>query len=142
MGWEIWLLIALGCVIIECLTVDFTFLMFAGGSLFGAGVSTLSDSLVIQLVCACTVALLLLLLVRPWIKNRFNPRGSATGSVQGNVGKSARTLTAVDPTSGRVKIGGEVWSARSESGYIPEGLEVIVVDIDGAQAVVRSSSLS
>jgi membrane protein implicated in regulation of membrane protease activity len=42
----------------------------------------------------------------------------------------------VSATGGRVKIGGDVWSARSESGVLTEGQRVIVAAIDGATAVV------
>lgn len=137
MDWEIWLLVALVCIIVECLTVDFTFLMLAGGALAGMGVSYATDSFAAQVVVCGIVSVVLLILVRPWVKNHFNPKGSATGSVEGNIGRSARALTAIDGTSGRVKIGGDVWSAYSPDGYIPEGSPVIVVGIEGAQAVVR-----
>jgi membrane protein implicated in regulation of membrane protease activity len=35
-----------------------------------------------------------------------------------------------------VKIGGDIWSARSQSGVLPEGQRVIVSAIEGATAVV------
>jgi len=35
-----------------------------------------------------------------------------------------------------VKIGGDIWSARSLSGFLPEGQRVVVSAIDGATAVV------
>jgi membrane protein implicated in regulation of membrane protease activity len=54
------------------------------------------------------------------------------------VGRRATTVTTVDGTSGQVRIGGEVWSARAydESHVIPAGATVDVAQIDGATAVV------
>ena len=46
-------------------------------------------------------------------------------------------VAAVDVASGRVKLEGEVWSARTESGVVlPAGAPVTVTRIDGATAVV------
>ena len=54
------------------------------------------------------------------------------------VGASATVLEEVDANGGRVKIGGEVWSARSydEEQVIPPGDRVEVLKIDGATALV------
>ena len=54
------------------------------------------------------------------------------------VGASATVVERVDGTGGRVKIGGEVWSARSldEHTVIEPGTRVEVAQIDGATAVV------
>lgn len=53
-------------------------------------------------------------------------------------GRQALVLETVDASGGRVKLAGEVWSARS---YAPDqvfepGSQVDVIDIDGATAVV------
>jgi membrane protein implicated in regulation of membrane protease activity len=54
------------------------------------------------------------------------------------VGCSATVLEQVDRDGGRVKIGGEVWSARSydEDQVIEPGDHVEVLKIDGATALV------
>jgi membrane protein implicated in regulation of membrane protease activity len=54
------------------------------------------------------------------------------------VGSSATVLEQVDRDGGRVKIGGEVWSARSydEEQVIEPGDHVEVLKIDGATALV------
>jgi membrane protein implicated in regulation of membrane protease activity len=54
------------------------------------------------------------------------------------VGASATVLEQVDRNGGRVKIGGEVWSARSydEDQVIEPGDHVEVLKIDGATALV------
>lgn len=54
------------------------------------------------------------------------------------VGTSATVLEQVDRDGGRVKIGGEVWSARSydEDQVLEPGTRVEVLKIDGATALV------
>ncbi len=53
-------------------------------------------------------------------------------------GRSAVVLERVDGTGGRIKLAGEVWSARTldaDTSFEP-GQSVDVVEIDGATAVV------
>jgi membrane protein implicated in regulation of membrane protease activity len=54
------------------------------------------------------------------------------------VGGPAIVVARVDGQNGRVKIGGDVWSARSYDGsqVIDEGRRVTVVEISGATALV------
>ena len=54
------------------------------------------------------------------------------------VGATAVVLERVDPNGGRVKIGGEVWSARAfdEAQVLEPGTQVEVVEIEGATALV------
>ncbi|MFT3942719.1 MAG: NfeD family protein [Ancrocorticia sp.] len=136
MAWHIWLIIAIVCFIIETFTVEFTFLMLGGAALVATGVAFGTDSLVWQIIAFSIASVVLILFARPWAKNRINPKGPAAGNVYGQVGKSARAVTLIDEGAGRVKIGGDVWSARSTGGVINEGADVVVVAIDGATAVV------
>ncbi|MBR6459281.1 MAG: NfeD family protein [Actinomycetaceae bacterium] len=136
MDWLVWLVIALVCVAIEVFTTDFTFLMLAGGALVATGTAAATDNIWIQVIAFGIVAVLLLLLVRPWAKNHFNVRGSRVGSAQVLIGKKATAVTDIDESAGRVKIVGDVWSARSASGFIPQGSEVTVVELEGVTAIV------
>ena len=113
MSWEVWGIIALCCIALEFMTVDFSVLMIAGGAFVAAGVSAGTDSLVAQVAAFAVVSVLLLAIVRPWAKNHFNPKGTKVGTVQDQIGKRARALTAIDENAGRVKIGGDVWSSPS-----------------------------
>jgi membrane protein implicated in regulation of membrane protease activity len=53
-------------------------------------------------------------------------------------GRSAVVVDRVDATGGRVKIGGEVWSARAfdERQVLEPGTKVQVAEIEGATALV------
>ena len=60
----------------------------------------------------------------------------------GLVGRSARVVQAVTETDGRVKLGGDTWSARiPQGGRVCEpGEEVRVISISGATAIVSGES--
>ena len=65
------------------------------------------------------------------------PRAVRTG-VAALVGTEAVVLEAVDGRDGRIKLAGEVWSARAYDGdsVFSVGQRVHVLEIDGATALV------
>ena len=66
-GWLVWLGVAIVLGAIEAATVDFVFVMFAGGALGGSVAAALGAPFPLQVVVAVVVALLLLLgVARPW----------------------------------------------------------------------------
>lgn len=138
MSWGIWAIIAIVLAIAETLTVDFTFLMLAGGAFAAAGVAGLTDSLAIQIITFAVVATLLLFFVRPWARKHVNDSSTGESNVYAMVGQAGRTLSAVDRTAGRVKINGEVWSAQTHGETIPSDTPVRVVEVHGANAVVEA----
>jgi membrane protein implicated in regulation of membrane protease activity len=137
--WLFWLGLAIVLAAIEAATVDFVFLMFAGGSLAGAVAAALGAGFPLQVVIAVSVALLLLLVVRPMIKRQFTD-GEVDHQIGASalVGREARVLQAVTDTDGRIKLAGETWSARLAEGTEPvgPGEEVRVIAIHGATAIV------
>lgn len=138
-GWLAWLGLALVLAAIEAATVDFVFLMFAGGALAGGVAAALGAPFAVQVVVAVVFAVLLLLVVRPLIRRKFTD-GEVDHHIgtAGLVGREARVLQAVTDTDGRVKLGGETWSARLAEGSapVPPGEVVRVIAIHGATAVV------
>jgi membrane protein implicated in regulation of membrane protease activity len=137
--WLAWLGLALILAAIEAATVDFVFLMLAGGAAAGAAASALGLPVPGQVVVAVVVAGLLLLVVRPIITRKFMVAEASHGiGAHGLVGRSGRVLQAVTATDGRVKVGGETWSARIPKGdaTCQPGQEVRVVSIEGATVIV------
>jgi membrane protein implicated in regulation of membrane protease activity len=138
--WLFWLCVALVLAAIEAATVDFVFLMFAGGALVAALASALGAPFAAQVVVAVVTALLLLLLVRPLIKRQFLD-GEVDHQIGTSalVGREARVLQAVTDSDGRIKLAGETWSARlaaGTTGAVGPGAEVRVIAISGATAIV------
>ena len=137
--WLAWLGVALVLAAIEAATVDFVFLMLAGGAAAAAAASAVGVPFPAQVVIAVIVAGLLLLLVRPIITRKFMVAEASHGiGAHGLVGRSGRVLQAVTATDGRVKVGGETWSARTPQGdaTCQPGQEVRVVSIEGATVIV------
>lgn len=142
MAWLWWVGLALALGVIEMLTVDLMFLMLGGGALAGGVVGALGAPLWAQILIAAAVAGLLLFVVRPIAKRRLEAStpDSDTGAAA-HVGRSATVVADVSERAGRVKLQGEVWTARAaEPGAVlPIGATVEVVRIDGATAVVAPS---
>lgn len=137
MAWGIWAIIALVLLILETLTVDFLFMMLSVGALAAAGVAIFSESLVVQITVFSVVSLLALFFVRPWVRNKINSSKVLSSNIDAIVGKQGVTLLEVTQNSGRVKVQGEVWSAKSVQGAIPADLEIIVTKVSGAHLVVE-----
>lgn len=137
-GWLAWIGVALAFGAIEVATVDFVFLMLAGGALGGSAAAALGAPFAAQVIVAVAVSGVLLGVGRPWAKRRFavRPEGVPMG-IAGYIGRSAFVLETVTQHSGRVKVGGETWSATTTDPVPPQpGDEVRVLRIDGATAVV------
>lgn len=146
MAWLWWLGAALVLGVIETLTTDLTFIMFAGGALGGSAAASLGAPFWAQVLVFAVVSTLLLGTVRPWIKGRWAASApSMRTNVHAQIGREATALTALDAHGGRVRLGGEEWSARlaeASGGYgttprLQPGARVRVVSIDGAVAVVE-----
>jgi membrane protein implicated in regulation of membrane protease activity len=141
--WAIWLGLAAALALVEVTTLDLTFAMLAVGALSAALVAGIGGPLVLQAVVAVVVAIAMLGVVRPVaLRHLRTPAVSRTG-VAALIGASAVVLERVDAHSGRIKLKGEVWSARTydPSHIIEAGRNVEVMEIDGATAVVYESEL-
>lgn len=139
-AWVLWLALALIFVVIEVFTLDFTFLMLAGGALGGLATSLLTDQFWVQIVVAGIAALVLLFLVRPPLLAAFRRGGDPTPSnVDALLGLTGVVVLGFVDGRGQVKLAnGETWTSRlADEGVDPgEGTRVSVIAIEGATAVV------
>ncbi|SRR5690625_4129694 len=140
--WMIWLALALLFAIIEMLTLDLIFAMLTGGALFGMLTSLLGGNIWVQVVIFAVASLLLLVLLRPWgLKLLFRKGPYIPTGADAHVGRPAVVVAEVSSVNGRVKLMGEVWTARTETPEVlAVGTPVTVVRIDGATAVVTSTA--
>lgn len=139
--WLAWLGAALALGAIEVATVDFVFVMLAGGALGGSAAAALGAPFPLQAIIAVVVAGVLLGLVRPYAKRHFSakPEGVTMGTA-GYIGRVALVVETVTDHEGRVTIGGETWSAKTADPVPPRpGEQVRVVRIDGATAIVTGA---
>ncbi|WP_431045109.1 NfeD family protein [Streptomyces sp. P1-3] len=137
-AWVWWLIAAGGLGIPLVLTAMPEFGMVAVGSVAAALTDALGGGLVLQTVVFAVVSVALIAVVRPMAnRSRRRPPELVSG-VEALKGRQAVVLERVDGASGRIKLAGEIWSARAldtDQAYEP-GQQVDVVDIDGATAVV------
>lgn len=135
--WIAWLVLALLFVIIELLTLEFTFLMLAAGTLIGGlGVNVLGGPWWLQVLVAAAVAALLLFTIRPLLLRALH-RGSKLipTNVDALYGLGARVVAPFVEGAGSVKLdNGETWTAHllGDATGIDVGTRVIVHAVRGA----------
>ena len=138
-GW-VWWIVAAGVLAVADVVTGGTLIliMIAGGAAAGGLASALGASPAISVGVFALVSVALLGVVRPLARRHMRtPRAVRTG-VAALVGTEAVVLEAVDGNDGRIKLAGEVWSARSYDGdsVFVAGQRVHVLEIDGATALV------
>jgi membrane protein implicated in regulation of membrane protease activity len=137
--WLWWIGAALALGLVEVASLDLVFLMLSIAALAASGAALAGGSFTVQVLVFAASAGLLLLVVRPVAVRRLKPPASSQlTNTAAHVGRSALVLDTVTDRSGRVKLVGEEWSARSaEKGRTFAVDETVrVVAIDGATAVV------
>jgi membrane protein implicated in regulation of membrane protease activity len=138
-AWLAWAIAALLLAVGEIFTPGLFFLgPIAIAAVAAAFVSLAFSAVWLQLLAFVGAALASLALLRPIARAHLRmPPALRTGTAALQ-GARAVVLQRVDEQGGRVKIGGEEWSARA---YMPDqvlepGTEVEVVKIEGATALV------
>jgi membrane protein implicated in regulation of membrane protease activity len=135
--WALWLTVFLAFAVVEMLTLDLFFIMLGGGALAGLVADFAGADLWLQIVAFCVVSLLMVGFVRPVaLKHLRKGPAEMRSNVDRLIGESALVMESVSSNGGLVKIGGDVWSARSENGVLQAGERVVVSAIEGATAVV------
>lgn len=137
-AWVWWLIGAVGLGIPLVLTAMPEFGMFSAGAVAAAVTAALGGGTVAQVLVFAVVSVALIAVVRP-IAARHRSQGPQFASgVDALKGRQAVVLERVDAAGGRIKLAGEVWSARTLDADMSfeAGQQVDVVEIDGATAVV------
>jgi membrane protein implicated in regulation of membrane protease activity len=138
----VWVIVGVALLIAEVLSGDFVLVMLGLAALLGAATAALvggfTASLVASLVVFGAASAGLIAGVRPMLKQKVRGGEATATNAAALVGRRAVSTTAVTHNGGRVKIGGEIWSARTvgEADVIEPGRSVSVVEISGATAIV------
>jgi membrane protein implicated in regulation of membrane protease activity len=138
-GWLVWVLVAIGLGVGEVLTPGLFFLgPVALAAVAAAVVSVLGAGSSFSLLVFIIGSLASLAILRPIARRHVRlPALSRTGT-DALVGRKAVVTRRVDAHGGRVRIGGEEWSARTylDGQVLEEGSSVDVIQIEGATALV------
>lgn len=134
-----WFVGAMLLGILEVVTLDLTLAMLAGGALAAGFAALLGLSLPWTIVVFLVTSTLLIFTLRPWLLRSLRERVKLVETnVHRLIGKEGVAIDGVTDRAGRVKLLGEVWTARlaDDAGDVVEGQTVVVIDIKGATAIV------
>jgi membrane protein implicated in regulation of membrane protease activity len=137
--WLIWLIGAGVLAVAEVFTLDLVLLMISGGALVG-GIAALTGAPVwLQVVLFAVASVVLVLFARPVARRHLHANTpDQLDGAHAFVGRIGVVTQQVGEHDGRIRIGGDEWTAVAQ---LPDctfavGSTVRVVDIRGAHAVV------
>ena len=137
--WLLWLIAAGLFAAGEIVSLDLVLLMFAGGAVAGMTVALLGGATVLQMVAFIAISGVLLALVRPIATKHLTQRTPLQlDGVDSIIGRTAKVTREIDFDGGRIRMGADEWSARTQhSGEsFAVGDVVRILQVDGATAVV------
>ncbi|MBR1686989.1 MAG: NfeD family protein [Prevotella sp.] len=126
--WQLWLVVAFICLILELSMGDFFITCFAIGAVAAAAVSPFFGFYV-QLFVFALVAVLSIFFVRPFaLRYLHRNADSRVSNADAVVGRTARVTEPIEAGGyGRVAIDGDIWRAKSADGLpIASGASVSV----------------
>lgn len=139
----VWLVFMVVFLIAEASTVTMVSLWFAAGALAALIAALLGGPVWLQGALFLAVSAVLLACLRPLVRKKFTPKIKST-NVDAVIGSQGYVLDDIDniAATGRVKLGGMEWTARSENGdKIPAGTLVQVERIEGVKAIVKKVNI-
>ncbi|MGZ4505634.1 MAG: NfeD family protein [Blastococcus sp.] len=138
-AWLLWLIAAGLFAAGEVASLNLVLLMFAGGALGGMTLAILGAASFVQVIAFIVVSGILLALVRP-LATRQLTQGTPLqlDGVNTLIGRTARVTRPIDVSGGRIQMGADEWTARTQhSGEsFAVGETVRILQVDGATAVV------
>ena len=137
--WVIWAIVAIALTVGEIFTPGAFFLGPVALAAVAALIVALAGlGLVGQLIVFIVGSIASLALIRPIAKSHLHMPAALRTGTAALEGAKAVVLQRVDSDGGRVRIGGEEWSARAyvEGQVYQPGTRVEVVKIEGATALV------
>jgi membrane protein implicated in regulation of membrane protease activity len=137
--WVIWVIAAAVLGVAELLTTTLALGLIAVGALAAALTSALGGDIGLQAGAFVVVSLAGIVVIRPLGLRRLRRRPALRTGTAALVGATGHVLADVSPHGGRIRIGGEEWSARpyDEVSVIPTGSTVDILQIKGATALVH-----
>jgi membrane protein implicated in regulation of membrane protease activity len=137
-AWVVWVVIAVALAVGEVMTAGFVLGAIALAALLPALAAAVGLGIAAQLILFTAGTLASLFLLRPLAQRHLRMPAAIRTGTKALEGARAVVLVRVDDTGGRVRIGGEEWSARAyfDGQVIEPGTRVEVAKIDGATALV------
>lgn len=138
----IWLIAMLVFTVGEVATLGFFLAPFAVGALGGLIVALAGGAVGIQIAVAVLLTAAFFIFITPIARRHMTDAPVNPTNTAALIGKPATVVDKIinDEHVGSVRIGGEVWTARSRDGSVLDpGTRVTVIEINGATAIVANS---
>ena len=138
--WAAWLALSIGLGVAEMFSLDLILAMLAAGAVIGMVAALLGLPVFVQILLALGASVAALALVRPAFVKRLHSGPELSlghGKLVGTRGLVTEEITSL--SAGRIKAGGEIWSALpyDENLRIAAGETVEILQIKGATAYVH-----
>ncbi|HEY9524710.1 MAG TPA: NfeD family protein [Thermopolyspora sp.] len=136
--WIFWLILAAALGVAEIFTLTAALGLLGVSAGLTALVAALGLPLPVQVIVFVATSAASMALLRPIAQRHLRQPPAQRFGVSALVGRPAYVTREVTGREGRVRIGGEEWSARAydETLVIPAGATVDVIEIEGATALV------
>ncbi|GAA1955457.1 NfeD family protein [Catenulispora subtropica] len=136
-AWMVWAVAAAVLIGLELATTTLVLAMLGVGAAAAAVGAGVGGNAAVQIVAFGTVSVATLVFARPAAMKRLHGPEHRQGTDR-LLGAEAVVVERVDGHDGRVRISGEIWSARAYDGQseYAVGDRVDVAQIDGATALV------
>ena len=134
----VWIALAVIFGVVEAATAQIVTIWFAVGSVGALIANVVGAGTTIQLVVFVAVSILTLIIARPYLK-KFTRTEMQRTNADRCIGETAIVTEEINNTqgTGQVKVGGNIWTARSRnSAIIPADEKVIVEKIEGVKLIV------
>jgi membrane protein implicated in regulation of membrane protease activity len=137
-GWLVWLIVAVVLGVVELFTLTAALGLIGAAAAVTAVFAAIGLPLPLQFAVFAAASAAGVILIRPAVHRFMHHPPLARFGVDALIGRSAYVLREVTGRDGRIRIGGEEWSARAcdEAMVIPEGEIVDVMEIRGSTAIV------
>lgn len=137
----VWIVVAVGCFLVEATTIAFVALYFGIGALAAALAAALGAPLALQIGIFSVGSVASLLGTRRMLTDALRRTPLVRSNVNSLVGRRGVVTVPITAASGRgqIRVGSEYWTARpymADSADIAAGSPVEVLGVEGVTALV------
>lgn len=135
----IWIGFAVLMAVCEAFTTQLVSIWFVLGAVFAAVTTIFTPSIPIQSAVFLFVSLITLIVTRPLVKKFKKKHGNVSTNADRLIGKTGILLSDLNDNEaiGQVKVGSEIWSAKSENTPLSKNTKVMILSIEGVKLIVK-----
>ena len=139
LSWQVWLIVAGFCFILEIATVGFLIFWLGVAALITCLFSLFVSNVIAQMSIFTILSAILICLTRK-LANKLNKKDNSITNANSIIGKQGIVTKEINTNGiGQVKVSGDIWSAVTENydDTIIVGSTVKVLKIDGVKLVIE-----